>query len=102
MKKIAKIADKIMDTIREAEDNALFAIEYKALDRPLADAAWTIASQLLGHVDIWHAQEVRMIKDEQAKGKEPPAGMMMVYEFQHKREMDAVARVKIMLDEYKK
>lgn len=102
MKKIADISEKIINTIREAEENALFAIEYKAIDRPLADAAWTISNQLLGHVDIWHAQEVRMIKDEQSKGKEPPAGMMKVYEFQHKREMDAVTRVKFMLDEYKK
>ena len=41
-------------------------------------------------------------KEEQSKGKEPPAGMMKVYEFQHKREMDAVTRVKFMLDEYKR
>lgn len=102
MMKIAMISDFIRDEIEGAEEYAQKALEYKALDKSLADAAYTAATQELGHVDMWHAQVVRMIKEEQAKGKETPAGMMMVYDWEHKKQIDGVTRIKMMLEQYKK
>lgn len=102
MRKIAMISDFIRDEIEASEEYAQTALEYKALDKPLADAAYTAAMQELGHVDMWHAQVVRMIKEEQAKGKETPAGMMMVYDWEHKKQIDGVTRIKMMLEQYKK
>lgn len=102
MRKIAMLSDFIRDEIEGAEEYAKIALEYKALDKALADAAYMAATQELGHVDMWHTQVARMIKEEQDKGKEVPAGMMDVYEWEHKKEIDAVTRVKLMLDQYKK
>lgn len=102
MRKIAIIADKIRDEIKGAEEYAKLALEYKALDKAMADTAWTAASQELGHVDLWHTQVARMIKEQSATGKEVPAGMMEVYEFEHKKQIDDVMRVKMMLDQYRK
>lgn len=102
MKKIAMISDFIRDEIDGAEEYAQTALEYKALDKSLADAAYTAAMQELGHVDAWHAQVVRMIKEHQSTGKETPAGMMDVYEWEHKKQIDAVTRIKLMLEQYKK
>lgn len=102
MRKIAIIFDFIRDEIEGAEEYAETALEYKALDKPMADAAYTAAMQELSHVDMWHAQVVRMIKEHNATGKETPAGMMDVYQWQHKKQIDAVTRVKLMLEQYKK
>lgn len=102
MKKIAMILEFIRDEIAGAEEYAQTALEYKVLDKAMADAAYTAATQELGHVDMWHTQVVRMIKEEQDKGKEAPAGMMMVYEWEHKKQIDAVTRIKMMLEQYKK
>lgn len=102
MKKIAMISDFIEDEIEGAEEYAQAALEYKVLDKAMADAAYTAAMQELGHVDMWHTQVVRMIKEHQAAGKEVPAGMMDVYEWQHKKQIDAVTRIKMMLEQYKK
>lgn len=102
MRKIAIIFDFIRDEIEGAEEYAETALEYKALDKPMADAAYTAAMQELAHVDMWHAQVVRMIKEHNATGKETPAGMMDVYQWQHKKQIDAVTRVKLMLEQYKK
>lgn len=102
MMKIAMISDFIRDEIDGAEEYAKTALEYKALDKPLADAAYTAAMQELNHVDMWHTQVARMIKEQTASGKEVPAGMMMVYEWEHKKQIDAVTRIKMMLDKYKK
>lgn len=102
MIKIAIISDFIEDEIEGAEEYAQIALEYKALDKSMADAAYTAAMQELGHVDMWHTQITRMIKEQQASGKEVPAGMMDVYEWEHKKQIDAVIRIKLMLEQYKK
>ena len=102
MRKIAMISDFIREEIEGAEEYAKIALEYKLLDKLLADTAYNMAMQELSHVDLWHAQVARMIKEEQAKGKETPEGMMMVYEWEHKKQIEAVTRVKLMLDQYKK
>lgn len=102
MRKIAVISDFIRDEIDGAEEYAQLALEYKALDKALADAAYSAATQELGHVDMWHSQVTRMIKEQTAMGKEVPAGMMDVYEWEHKKQIDAVTRIKLMLEQYKK
>lgn len=102
MRKIAMISDFIRDEIEGAEEYAETALEYKALDKAMADAAYTAAMQELAHVDMWHAQVVRMIKEHNAAGKETPDGMMDVYQWQHKKQIDAVTRIKLMLEQYKK
>lgn len=102
MRKIAMISDFIEDEIEGAEEYAQAALEYKALDKAMADAAYAAAIQELGHVDMWHTQVTRMIKEQTATGKEVPSGMMEVYEWQHKKNIDAVTRVKLMLEQYKK
>lgn len=68
----------------------------------MADTAWTIGSQEVNHVDMLHAQEVRMIKEEEVKGTKVPEGMMMVYEDRHKRAIKALTHVKWLLSQYKK
>lgn len=102
MMKIAMISDFIRDEIDGAEEYAQTALEYKMLDKSLSDAAYTAAMQELGHVDMWHSQVARMIKEQTSTGKEVPAGMMDVYEWQHKKHIDAVTRIKLMLEQYKK
>ena len=71
-------------------------------DVDLADAYASMASQELSHVDSLHSQVVRVIKKHRAEGNIPPAGMMEVWNFEHERMVDSVAKVKMLLEMYKK
>lgn len=102
MKTIAIIADDIRDELEGAEHYAKLATQYKMTDKALADTYFAIASQELAHVESFHAQVARIIKDERAAGHEPPPGMMDVWNFEHERHIDSVAKIKMLLEQYRK
>lgn len=102
MKKIAEIVESIHDEICGAEGYAKLATKYKADDKVLADAYIAMATQELEHVDKLHAQVVRLINVQKVAGKEVPAGMQMVWDWEHDKIVDNVSRVRSMMDMYKK
>ena len=102
MKLIKEIVESMHEEIEGAEDYAKKAVRYKEEDRPLADAYYSMAGQELGHVDMLHAQVVRIIKAYQAAGNEPPAVMKAVWDWEHGKVMDHVAKVKVLLETYRK
>lgn len=102
MKQIKMIVRDIKDEIQGATHYAKLATQYKDTDKALADAYYTMANQELSHVDALHGQAVRMIKAYQATGKEVPAAMQAVWDWEHENQVDDVARVRALLDAYKK
>lgn len=102
MEKIVTLVRKIGDEVRSADEYADLAANYKVTDRMEADTFHTIAMQKLGIADILHAQVVRIIKEEHAKGTKIPEGMEKAYDEIHKDKMKDVLRIRMQLDEYKK
>lgn len=102
MRKIAEIAEEIREELDGAEHYAKRATQYKMEDKPLADVYATLAAQELSHVDALHTQVERVIKDSRAAGNVPPAGMMDVWDYEHKRFIDGMAKIKILLEMYRK
>lgn len=102
MKVIKTIAEDIREELDGAKHYAKLATQYKDSDRVLADAYYNMAVQELGHVDVLHGQAVRLIKAHQATGAETPAGMQAVYDWEHQHQIDMVAHIKMLLEQYKK
>ena len=102
MKMIAEIVEDIREEMDGAEHYAKKAAQYKDQDRRLAGMYADIASQKLNHVDALHTQAVRLIQDQKSTGAEAPAGMQIVWDWEHKHMVDRVARIKILLDQYTK
>lgn len=102
MKTIAEIVEDIREELDSAERYAKKAAKHKGIDDRLSSMYATMASQELSHVDTLHAQAVRLIQDQQATGKKAPEGMQAVWDWEHEHMMDHVARIKILLDMYRK
>ena len=62
----------------------------------------TMATQELNHVDTLHAQVVRVIQDYRAKGNKPPEAMMAVWDWEHESMVSHTAKVKMLLEMYRK
>ena len=98
MKQIKQIVEDIREELDGAEHYAKLATQYKDADRMLADTYAKLASVELDHVTALHTQAVRMIKDV----KEPaPAAMQAVWDWEHEKMVDTVARIRVMLDMYR-
>ena len=102
MRKIACIVKDIKEELEGAEHYAKLATQYKDDDKPLADAYATMATQELNHVDTLHAQVVRVIQDYRAKGNTPPEAMMAVWDWEHESMVSHTAKVKMLLEMYRK
>lgn len=100
MKVIKEIVEQIEDEICGADKYALMATQYKDEDKVLADTYAKLAETELQHVDLLHAQAVRIIKAWQAKGNEPPVAMQAVWTHEHNKATDKVARVKVLINMY--
>lgn len=102
MKIIKHLVEDIEEELEGAEHYAKLAIQYKEDDRELADVYAKLANVELDHVNALHGQVVRIIKEYKATtGKETPAPMQAVWDWEHEKMVDASARIKAMLETYK-
>ena len=98
MKIIKTIAEKIREEISDAEEYAKLAMTNKANYPEMADVFLNLSKQELTHANLLHEQAERLIRDYRASGKEIPAGMQAVYDWEHGKMIDGVTRIKMMQD----
>lgn len=101
MKIIKILSDMIEDEIDGALDYARKACEWKGEHKKLAATMWDLAQEELTHITRLHDDVVRIIEEYRQEKGEPPADMLAVYEYLHKRHIDEVADVRRYLDMYK-
>ena len=95
-----KIIEQLSDMISEEIDDAMKYAKCAKMhedDMELSRTFSLLANEELNHMDILHSQVTRIIKDYRENRGEPPADMMAVYNYLHKRQIDRVADVKSML-----
>lgn len=102
MKIIKCLVENIEEELEGAEHYAKLATQYKDEDRELADVYAKLAGIELDHVNTLHGQVVRVIKSWKAtNGKEAPAAMQAVWDWEHGKMIDTTTRIKTMLEMYR-
>lgn len=81
---------------------AKLAVEYKENHPALAQVFFNLSTQEDGHQAALHTEVVKIIEDYRRKNGEPPAAMMAVYEYVHKKHIDALAKARVYQDLYKR
>lgn len=101
MKVIKNLVEDIQEELEGAEHYAKLATQYKDEDKVLADNYAKLAEIELGHVNSLHEQAVRIIKAYRASGNEPPEAMQAIWDWEHKRQIEWVSKIKTLLAMYK-
>ena len=94
MKLIKELEELIDDEIHDVKKYAKMAAAVKADYPSLAQALYTISTQEDVHQSAIHSEVVKIIEDYRKKHGEPPATMMAVYEYIHKKHIDALAEAR--------
>lgn len=102
MRKIAEIVEDIHEELEGAEHYATQAAKYKAAEKELSSVYAGLATTELSHVDTLHSQVVKAINEQKATGKEVPAEMQDVWDWQHKQIAAKYAGVRALLEMAKK
>lgn len=101
MKIIKEISEMIEEELEGAEHYVECALQYKADNPSLADVFYEISTQEMRHVNMLHDEVTKLIKMHREKHGEPPAVMMAIWDWQHKRHIDFTKEIKILQNQYK-
>ncbi|MBQ3330289.1 MAG: hypothetical protein IJG87_03825 [Ruminococcus sp.] len=101
MKIIRELSDMIEDEIDGALDYARKAVELKGEHKKLADALYELSTEEVSHISRLHDEVVRLIDKYKAEKGEPPADMMAIYDYLHKKHIAKVAEIKRYQEMYK-
>ena len=102
MKLIRDLEERIHDEIGDIKWYAKKAAELKAAHPTLAQVLYNISTQEDGHQAAIHNEVVKIIEEHRRHHGEPPAAMMAVYEYLHKKAIDELAEARMYQDVYKK
>ncbi len=101
MKLIKELEELIEDEVHDVKKYAKMAVELKADHPQLAQVLYTISAQEEGHQQMLHGEVVKIIGDYRREHGEPPAAMMAVYDYVHKKHIDKLAEAKRYQEMYR-
>ena len=101
MKIIRELEEMIEDEIHDIKKYAKMAAEVKDEHPTLAQALYTISTQEDTHQAKLHNEVVKIIEEHRRMHGEPPATMMAVYDYLHKKQIEKAAEAKRYQDVYK-
>lgn len=100
MKLIRKIADEISEELHSANKYATCAIKYKQEYPKLSQAYFDMAQDEITHAQTLHSNVVALI-EEVRKKETPPEFMLQLWDEEHKKLIDKMAKVKTKLSLYR-
>ena len=101
MKIIRTLEEMIEDEIHDIKKYAEMAAELKDTHPSLAQVLYTISTQEDAHQAALHNEVVKIINEHRLKHGEPPAAMMAVYDYLHKKHIDNLAQARQYQEIYK-
>lgn len=101
MKLIRDLEEMIEEEIHDVKKYAKMATELKDEHPGLAQTLYNISVQEDAHHAALHNEVVKIIEEHKRTKGEPPAAMMAVYEYIHKKHIDALADARRYQDVYK-
>lgn len=101
MKLIQELEELIEEEIHDVKKYAKMASELKTENPGLAQVLYTISVQEEAHSNMLHSEVTKIIEAYKKSHGDPPAAMMAVYEFMHKRHIDRAVEARRYQEVYK-
>ena len=101
MKIIEILSEKIEEEICDAKSYVDMALKYKDEYPELSRTLYNISTQEMEHMNLLHGEVTAIIKRYRDMKGEPPAEMMAVYDYLHKKQIEKATEVKTMQAMYK-
>lgn len=101
MKIIEILSEKIEEEICDAKSYIEMALKYKDEFPELSRTLFNLSSQEMEHMNMLHNEVTAIIKKYRETQGEPPAEMLAVYDYLHKKQIEKSAEVKMMQSMYR-
>ena len=94
MKLIEKLSEKISEEISDGRCYVKMALEYKDEYPDMARTLYEISTEEIDHMNMLHSTVVNLIEEYRRTNGDPPASMLAVYEYLHKKQIEKANKVK--------
>lgn len=101
MKIIEILSERIEEELDDAESYILMSLQYKEEFPMVAKTFFELSMQEMDHMEMLHNDVKDIIEKHKREHGEPPAAMMAIYEFVHKKEIKKAAKIKLLQNQYK-
>ena len=101
MKIVMKLVSLIDDELSGAKEYIKLALHNREEHPGLADTFADLADAEMGHVSKLHEEVTKLIEEVRQRDGEPPAGMLAVYDYEHKKQIDKAAKIKQLISEFR-
>ena len=101
MKLIKELEELIEEEISDVKKYAKLAVELKDENPALARVLYDISTQEDTHQAMLHSEVVKIIEHHRKNHGEPPAAMMAVYEYVHKKHIECLASARRYQEMYR-
>ena len=101
MEIIKQLVEKIDDELEDADKYIKCAYKVKEKYPSLADTYYKLSLEEMNHMSMLHSEVARIIQEYRKKSGEPPAAMMAVYEYLHKKHINRAGKIKAMQQMYR-
>ena len=101
MKLIQELSDKISEEISDAKSYMEMALQHRADYPELARTLYGISTEEMEHMNRLHNAVVEIIGNYRKTNGEPPAEMLAVYDYLHKRQIERSLEVRMLQTMYK-
>lgn len=101
MQLIKELEELIEDEVHDVKKYAKMAAEVKSEHPNLAQVLYNISVQEEAHQAAIHGEVVKIIEAYRRTNGEPPAAMMAVYDYIHKRHIEKMAEARHYQEVYK-
>lgn len=101
MKEI-ELMEHVLEEMCDAYNYAKMAMECKDFDTETAELLYKLSGEEVNHANALHKNVVRLIDAHRREKGEPPADIMVVYEYLHKLAIEKAERVGVLQGMYKK
>lgn len=102
MKEMKLLMEHIEDELNDACTYAELALEYKSTDPELSSLFYKLSGEEVTHMEALHRAVVLRIDAYKREKGSPPADMLAVYEYLHKRDIQKAEKVAVLQNLYKK
>ena len=101
MKVIKVLSEKIEEEIHDAKSYADMANRYKEDYPELSRTLYNLSLQETEHMNLLHNEVTELIRKYRESKGDPPADMLAVYDYLHKRQIEKALEVKTLQAMYK-
>lgn len=98
MKDIRELVERMKEELEDSQTYADLAIEHKCENNGLSALYLELATQETKHMEMLHDKAVELITAHRREHGEPPAAMLAVWDYEHKKIIHKAAKAKAMID----